>query len=103
MDENEIYLKELAPDDNFVYLVYRPQKGTVGTTGITMRFLDYTFKTRSQTDYMYCKVPKDVLHAFLKAFDTQQFNDGKRIDEVFPIAKKRKVLQHEYAERWTKK
>lgn len=104
MKENEIYLTQLEPDDDCYYICYRPQKGLIKTTEpTTIRFLDYQFKTRPQTDYMYCKVPKEVMHSFLLAFDAQVFDDGKHISEVFPVTKKRKAMQAEHTERWRKK
>lgn len=104
MDDKTLYLKELEPDDDYFYICYRPQKGHIRNSDPTaVRFLDYMYKTRAQTDYVYCKVPKHVMHSFLMAHDVQVFDDGKRIDEVFPVAKKRKVMQLEYAERWRKK
>ncbi len=104
MDEGTFYLRELAPDDDYIYLAYRPQRGTLKTTDpLTARCLDYTFKTRAQTDYVYCKIPKNVLHSFLMAYDTRVFDDGNTMEDVFPVAKKRKALRYEYAERWKKK
>ncbi len=105
MQENELYMRQLEPNnDDYFYICYRPVKGHVRSSDpLTVRYLDYTFKTRSQTDYVYCKVPKSAMHSFLMAFDSQVFDDGKSIEEVFPIAKKRKVLQTELVERWKKK